>query len=247
MKSSTNNIKTEADLRKSSFEKWGDARSHYWKLDHAHKDCRLLKNNVSAADLLLVLRHLHHLSLPHSRLPVNLDDIILLEMSKSRLGARIFLHLLQEFDEYLTRRRLGIRSDSVREMAQGGSDSEEEEDPEAEVEGRGPVVKVTEASKLIPKIKVSRVLDVPDFTLRVVAVLRTLASAIAMGTSNSNLYLALGLFPSWSVTRGRFGDGKTKTVVSSNLSFVDDTPTFSSRQGNASHVLAVFHACEIIF
>ncbi|CAB4264659.1 unnamed protein product [Prunus armeniaca] len=39
----------------------------------------------------------------------------------------------------------------------------------------------------IPKVRVSRVLSVLDFTLRVVAVLGTLASAIAMGTSRETL------------------------------------------------------------
>ncbi|KAM1027334.1 hypothetical protein FF1_040099 [Malus domestica] len=62
--------------------------------------------------------HLHLLSLfhlpaqllpfPHGRRPTNPDDIILLEMSKSRLGARRFLHLLRELDGHLARRRLGI-------------------------------------------------------------------------------------------------------------------------------------------
>ncbi|KAM0961648.1 hypothetical protein FF1_021020 [Malus domestica] len=56
--------------------------------------------------------------------------------------------------------------------------------------GGGPVVKFTEASKPIPKIKASRVLAVLDFTLRVVAVLGTLASAIAMGTSRETLPFA---------------------------------------------------------
>ncbi|KAM2349576.1 hypothetical protein ACFX1X_013064 [Malus domestica] len=56
-------------------------------------------------------------------------------MRKSRLGARKFLHLRWELDGHLAGRRLGIRPDPVREMAQGVSDSEEEEDPEVEVEG----------------------------------------------------------------------------------------------------------------
>ncbi|XP_048427601.1 casparian strip membrane protein 1-like [Pyrus x bretschneideri] len=53
--------------------------------------------------------------------------------------------------------------------------------------GGGPVVEATEASKPIPKIKVRKLLSVLDFTLRVVAVLGTLASAIAMGTSRETL------------------------------------------------------------
>ncbi|CAN6727404.1 unnamed protein product [Malus baccata var. baccata] len=56
--------------------------------------------------------------------------------------------------------------------------------------GGGPVVEATEASKPIPKIKVRKLLFVLDFTLRVVAVLGTLASAIAMGTSRETLPFA---------------------------------------------------------
>ncbi|XP_068333581.1 casparian strip membrane protein 1-like [Pyrus communis] len=56
--------------------------------------------------------------------------------------------------------------------------------------GGGPVVEATEASKPIPKIKVRKLLSVLDFTLRVVAVLGTLASAIAMGTSRETLPFA---------------------------------------------------------
>lgn len=50
-----------------------------------------------------------------------------------------------------------------------------------------------EASKPIPipKVRVSRVLSVLDFTLRVVAALGTLASAIAMGTSRETLPFAM--------------------------------------------------------
>ncbi|CAN6550511.1 unnamed protein product [Malus baccata var. baccata] len=55
--------------------------------------------------------------------------------------------------------------------------------------GGGPV-EATEASKPIPKIKVRKLLFVLDFTLRVVAVLGTLASAIAMGTSRETLPFA---------------------------------------------------------
>ncbi|KAM0987785.1 hypothetical protein ACFX2I_011796 [Malus domestica] len=62
MKSSTSDIKIEADLRKFGFEKWGDACSHYGKLDHAHKDCRLLKNNVGAADTIEVITEAFFLS-----------------------------------------------------------------------------------------------------------------------------------------------------------------------------------------
>lgn len=49
-----------------------------------------------------------------------------------------------------------------------------------------------EASKPIPipKVRVSRVLSVLDFTLRVAAALGTLASAIAMGTSQETLPFA---------------------------------------------------------
>ncbi|KAM0984446.1 hypothetical protein EV1_011937 [Malus domestica] len=62
MKSSTSDIKIEVDLRKSDFEKWGDACSHYGKLDHAHKDFRLLKNNVGAADTIEVINEALFLS-----------------------------------------------------------------------------------------------------------------------------------------------------------------------------------------
>ncbi|KAM0988931.1 hypothetical protein FF1_012926 [Malus domestica] len=56
-------------------------------------------------------------------------------MRKSRLGAHKFLHLLWELDGHLAGHRLGIRPDPIHEMAQGVSDSEEEEDSEVEVEG----------------------------------------------------------------------------------------------------------------
>ncbi|TQD86450.1 hypothetical protein C1H46_027939 [Malus baccata] len=55
MKSSTSGIKIEVDLGKSGFGKWGDACSHCGKLDHTHKDCTLLKNNVGAADTIEVI------------------------------------------------------------------------------------------------------------------------------------------------------------------------------------------------
>lgn len=53
----------------------------------------------------------------------------------------------------------------------------------------GPVLLLegSEAHKTIPKVRVSRVLSVLDFILRVVAALGTLASAIAMGTSRQTL------------------------------------------------------------
>ncbi|KAL6186832.1 hypothetical protein ACLB2K_042951 [Fragaria x ananassa] len=49
------------------------------------------------------------------------------------------------------------------------------------------VLEGSEAHKSIPKVRVSRVLSVLDFILRVVAALGTLASAIAMGTSRQTL------------------------------------------------------------
>lgn len=53
----------------------------------------------------------------------------------------------------------------------------------------GPVLLLegSKAHKTIPKVRVSRVLSVLDFILRVVAAIGTLASAIAMGTSRQTL------------------------------------------------------------
>ncbi|TQD86453.1 hypothetical protein C1H46_027942 [Malus baccata] len=48
-------IKIESEAGSSGYRKWGDACKHCGKLDHAQKDCTLLKNNVGAADAIEVM------------------------------------------------------------------------------------------------------------------------------------------------------------------------------------------------